>query len=78
MNTVAKSKVEKIINKEIQEKIDGYKRKRENELDALIKKHEKQPSKEALAIHAKLTQNKREQERLKKELEAVGFKLALN
>ena len=75
MNTVAKSKIEKIINHEIEKNIDAYKKRRVKELDALIQQYENQPSKEALAIQAKLKQNEEEEKRLEKELEAVGFEL---
>jgi hypothetical protein len=73
MNTIAKRKVEQIITSDIQQKTEVYKKKRKDELECLIERYEKQPSKEALAIQEKIKKNKNELERLEKELEAVGF-----
>jgi hypothetical protein len=73
MNTVAKSKIEKIINHEIEQNITAYKKRRKTELDALIEQYENKPPKEALAILAKLKQNKEAEKRLEAELEVVGF-----
>jgi hypothetical protein len=78
MNTVAKSKIEKIINHEIGQKIEAYKKRRKDELDSLIEQYENKPSKEALAIMDKLNQNREEKEQLEKELAAVGFERKYN
>ena len=73
MNTVAKSKIEKIIDHEIEQSITAYKKRRKTELDALVEQYENKPPKEALAILAKLKQNKEAEKRLEAELEVVGF-----
>jgi hypothetical protein len=78
MNTVAKNKIEKIINHEIEQKIVAYKKRRTNELNALVEQYEKQPSKEALEIQTKLQQNEEEKEQLEQQLKAVGFDLQYN
>jgi hypothetical protein len=75
MNTVAKRKVEEIINREITQAVEAYKKRRAKELDALIEQYENQPSKDALTIQAKLKENEEEEKRLEKELEAVGFEI---
>jgi hypothetical protein len=75
MNTVAKRKIEQIVNYEIEQKTEAYKKRRKGELDALIERYENQPPKDVLAIQAKLNENKKAKERLEKELEAVGFEL---
>lgn len=75
MNTVAKNKVEKIINHEISQRIETYKKRRKDELNALVEQYEETPSKDALAIQDKLKQNREEKERLEAELAAVGYEM---
>jgi hypothetical protein len=73
MNTVAKNKVEKIVNHEIEQRIAAYKKRRADALNALIEHYEKTPSNEARIIQGKLKQNEEEKERLEAELAAVGY-----
>ena len=73
MNTVAKSKVEKIINEEIQNQVDAYKDVRDRELNKLIEQFEKKPSEEALKIQKQLKSIDEQKEKLKEALRKTGF-----
>jgi len=75
MNTVAKQKIEKIINHDIEQKIALYKKRRAEELVALVEQYESKPSPDVLAIQAKLKENEEAKKRLETELEAIGFEL---
>ena len=75
MNSVEKTKIEKIITAEVEERIEELKARRNQKFGELKEKAEKTPSSEVLSVRKDIRENKEKLEELEKELAELGYKL---